>query len=93
MVLVPSALILALTAALANAQDNSTYISGLVQALNNAGLTSLASTLGSVNSTSAGNQLLANLSNQNNNFTVFAPNNDACQYTSPRLPLGSDVHF
>ena len=82
MVLALSAVVLALTAALANAQQNSTYISGLVQALNNAGLTSLATSIGSINSTSAGSQLLADLSNQNSNYTIFAPNNDACQSTS-----------
>jgi len=80
MVLALSAVILALTAALANAQDNtqnSTYLSGLVQTLNNAGLTSLASAVGFVNSTGTGNQLLASLSDQNKNFTIFAPNDDA----------------
>jgi len=78
MVLLPSVLLLALTAA-ANAQTspNSTYLSGLLQTLNNAGLTSLASALGAVNSTGPGSQLLANLSNQTTNYTVFAPNNDA----------------
>lgn len=84
MVLALSAVILALTAALAHAQDNSqnsTYLSGLVQALNNAGLTSLASAVGFVNSTGTGNQLLANLSNRGNNYTIFAPNNDACRST------------
>ncbi|KAF9643665.1 FAS1 domain-containing protein [Thelephora ganbajun] len=79
MILVLSAVILTFTATLADAQNNqnSTYLSGLLQTLNNAGLTCLASAVGSVNSTSTGNQLLANLSNQKNNYTVFAPNNDA----------------
>jgi len=87
MVLVLPAVILALTAVLANAQDNtqnSTYLTGLVQTLNNAGLTSLASAIGFVNSTGSGNQLLTNLSNRGRNFTVFAPNNAACQSTSFR---------
>jgi len=93
MVLVLSAVILALTAVLANAQDNtqnSTYLAGLVQTLNSAGLTSLATAIGSINSTGPGNQLLANLSNRGKNYTIFAPNNDACRstsfrHTSPRL--------
>ena len=79
--------VLALTATLANAQDNTqnaTYLSGLLQTLNGAGLTTLASAVGFVNSTGAGNQLLANLSNKNKNYTIFAPNNDACQSTSFR---------
>ena len=79
--------VLALTA-VANAQ-NSTYLSGLLQTLNGAGLTSLASAIGLVNSTGPGSQLLASLSDQSKNFTVFAPNNDACKsacfcYTAPR---------
>lgn len=77
MVLVLSTLLLALTATVANAQSNSTYVSGLIQALNNAGLTSLASAVGAINSTTIGSQLLQNLSNQGKNYTVFAPNNDA----------------
>lgn len=84
MVLVLSAVALALTVSLANAQQNSTYISGLVQTLNNAGLTSLATAVGFVNSTGTGNQLLAALSNQGNNYTIFAPNDAACQSTSFR---------
>lgn len=79
MVLILSYLLLALTATLANAQNqNSTYVSGLIQALNTVGLTTLASAVGAVNSTTAGSQLLSRLSNQSQNFTVFAPNNDAC---------------
>jgi len=76
MVLVLPTLLLALTATLANAQ-NATYVSGLIQALNNAGLTTLASAVGAVNSTNVGSQLLSKLSDQSKNYTVFAPNNDA----------------
>ena len=81
MVLVLSTLFLALTATWVNAQDNqnATYVSGLLDTLNNAGLTTLASAVGAVNSTDAGSQLLAKLSNQSTNYTIFAPNNDACQ--------------
>ena len=89
MVLFPSAVVLALTAALANAQtQNNTYLSGLLQTLNNAGLTSLASAVAFVNSTEGGNQLLVNLSDQGKNYTVFAPNNDACKSTSYHTALG-----
>lgn len=78
MVFVLPPLLLALTATLANAQSqNSTYVSGLIQALNNAGLTVLSSAIGSINSTSSGSQLLSKLSNQSQNFTLFAPDNDA----------------
>jgi len=77
MVLLHCAATLALTAALANAQQNATYLSGLLQALNGAGLTTLATAVGFINSTGTGNQLLADLSNRNKNYTLFAPNNDA----------------
>ena len=79
-----SAAVLTLTAVLANAQQNATYLSGLLQTLDNAGLTTLASAIGFVNSTGTGNQLLANLSNQSKNYTLFAPNNDARQFISFR---------
>jgi len=88
MVLVIPAVALALTAVLANAQDNtqnSTYLAGFVQTLNNAGLTTLASTVDSVNSTDTGKQLLARLSNKNNNYTIFAPNNAAFSSTPGNL--------
>lgn len=83
MVLILSSLLLALAATLAAAQNNqnSTYVSGLIQALNTAGLTTLASAVGAVNQTTVGSQLLSRLSNQSQNFTVFAPNNDACKFT------------
>lgn len=79
MVLILPPLLLALTATLVNAQDNqnSTYVSGLIQAFNSIGLTTLASAVGAANSTSTGSQLLSKLSNQSQNYTVFAPNNDA----------------
>jgi uncharacterized surface protein with fasciclin (FAS1) repeats len=80
MVLILSPLLLALTASVVNAQDNqnsSTYVSGLINTLNNAGLNTLASAVGAVNSTSVGSQLLSKLSNTSQNYTVFAPNNDA----------------
>ena len=94
MVLLLSAVVLALTAALANAQDNTqnfTYIAGLLQALNGAGLTTLATAVGFVNSTGSGNHLLALLSNQKNNYTIFAPNNDACQSTSFVTPSPESI--
>lgn len=81
MVLVLPTVLLALTATLVNAQ-NATYVSGLIQALNNAGLTTLASAVGAVNSTNVGSQLLSKLSDQSKNYTVFAPNNDACESSS-----------
>lgn len=78
MVLVLSTLLLALTATFANAQNqNATYVAGLLNALNSAGLTTLASAVGAINSTSVGSQLLGQLSNTTHNYTVFAPNNEA----------------
>ena len=76
-----SVIVLALTAALSNAQDNaqsSTYSPGFAQALNAAG-PPFASAVGFVNSTGTGNQLLVALSNQKNHYIVLAPNNDARQ--------------
>lgn len=78
MVLIFSTLALALTATFVNAQNqNATYVAGLLQTLNSAGLTTLASAVGAINSTNVGSQLLGQLSNTTHNYTVFAPNNDA----------------
>ncbi|KAG8762694.1 hypothetical protein FRC11_008009 [Ceratobasidium sp. 423] len=64
-------------AAPALAQDvNTTYLTGLLGALNGLGLTSLVSIASSVaNNTNGGTALLAQLSQGNK--TVFAPNNEA----------------
>jgi uncharacterized surface protein with fasciclin (FAS1) repeats len=60
--------------ALGQAQ-NATYLAGLVQALTNANLTSLAATAAAINSTDLGKYLLAAL--PNGPLTIFAPTNDA----------------
>lgn len=81
--------LLTLAATFVNAQNNqpnATYVNGLVQALNNAGLTSLATAIGAVNSTTAGSQLLGQLSNTTHNYTVFAPNNGAFGAVSSSIP-------
>ena len=56
---------------------NTTVLTAVVQALESLGLTSLATVAASVNSTTAGEALLAQLS-QGVALTVFAPSNDAC---------------
>ncbi|QRV90086.1 homoaconitate hydratase [Ceratobasidium sp. AG-Ba] len=72
----PYALLAAVFAAPALAQEvNSTYIAGLLAALNGAGLTSLANTTQSISNNSNGTALLAQLSQGQK--TVFAPNNAA----------------
>jgi uncharacterized surface protein with fasciclin (FAS1) repeats len=78
MVLFLSPLLLALSATLVNAQNqNSSYLTGLLQALNSSGLTTLAASVALVNSTTTGSQFLSRLSNLNQNFTAFAPDNAA----------------
>ncbi|CAE6423153.1 unnamed protein product [Rhizoctonia solani] len=72
-----SCVLLAALAASALAQDvNTTYLTGLLGALNGLGLTSLVSVAGSVaNNTNGGTALLAQLSQGSK--TVFAPSNEA----------------
>lgn len=89
MVLVLSTLLLTLATTFVNAQNsqpNATYVNGLVQALNNAGLTSLATAIGAINSTAIGSQVLGQLSNTTNNYTVFAPDNGAFGSVSGAIP-------
>lgn len=84
MVIIFCSLFLALTVTVANAQNNqsSAYVSGLIETLNKANLTHLATSIGGiVNTTGAGSQLLSRLSNLSQNFTLFAPNNDSCKST------------
>ncbi|KDQ51355.1 hypothetical protein JAAARDRAFT_62567 [Jaapia argillacea MUCL 33604] len=70
-----------LSLGLATAQSiNTTYVAGLLSALNGAGLTSLVSAASSLNSSTVGQQLLGELSagsNGTTKFTIFAPNNGA----------------
>jgi len=78
MVLFFSPILLALSASLVNAQNQtSSYVTGLIQALNNAGLTTLATQLTLANAIPIGSQFLSSLSNLNQNFTAFAPDNAA----------------
>jgi len=56
-------------------QVNTTYVTGLVNALNSAGLTSLVSALTPLTSNPQGQALVSQL--PNGTRTVFAPNNDA----------------
>ena len=70
-----SALALAPTLAMA---QNATFINGLVSALTSANLTQLVSVAATINSTSTGQSLLADISN-GGPFVIFAPSNDACK--------------
>jgi uncharacterized surface protein with fasciclin (FAS1) repeats len=70
----------------AYAQDTS-YLTGLVTALNSLGLTGLAGAAAKVNGTEAGAALLSKLSS--GNFTVFAPNNNAFDAV-PRSAANND---
>ena len=68
---------LVLTPALALAQD-ATFLTGLISALQSADLTQLITVAATINGTSVGQGLLSNISD-GNAFTIFAPNNDACE--------------
>lgn len=74
--LLPLAFLAAVPAALAQAQ-NLTYLTGLVQTLTAQNLTQLAQVAANINSTAAGQALLAGL--PNGNLTLFAPNDQACE--------------
>ncbi|CAG7846305.1 SubName: Full=Related to TGF beta induced protein ig-h3 {ECO:0000313/EMBL:CCA69644.1} [Serendipita indica DSM 11827] len=81
----PHSLSLLFLAGLVAAQDNGSYAEGLTQALNGAGLTSLATALGA-----APASLLSAL--QQGNHTVFAPTNDALSGVNPtQLPNIADI--
>jgi len=69
--------------AFAQAQ-NTTYLTGLAQVLNNSGLTQLATVAAGVNSTTFGQQLLDALPTKN--WTIFAPDDAACRFSYP-------IHF
>ena len=56
--------------------QNATYLAGFAQALNDVGLTQLATVATSINGTALGQQLLAALPTRN--WTIFAPDNTAC---------------
>jgi uncharacterized surface protein with fasciclin (FAS1) repeats len=60
------------------AQQDPAYIQGLVDALKSNNLTTFATIAVAINSTTAGQALLADLSQGNK--TVFAPTNDACKF-------------
>lgn len=65
---------------------NTTYLAGLAQALSSAGLTQLLNSTTSINGTTAGSQLLTELSN--GNYTVFAPDNAARKPSTIRVVHG-----
>jgi len=65
--------------AFAQAQ-NSTYLTGLSQALNASGLTQLAAVAAGINNTAIGQRLLSALPTKN--WTIFAPNDTACTFAN-----------
>lgn len=79
-------LALAAFAPAARAQ-NTTFLTGLLNAIQGAGLTQLATVAASLNSTPVGQQVLANISD-GGPFILFAPNNAAWQ-TAPSNVTGS----
>jgi hypothetical protein len=93
-------LLAAVPAALA--QQNITYLDGLVQALRSVGVNTLISTAQELNSTTTGQNLLTLVSDGKTNLTLFAPNDNACEYlilfrlnhghTSSRRPI-APTHY
>lgn len=74
---------------IASAYAQSLNATGLISALRAAGLTSLADAAQKANETTAGQQLLSALVNGTQNYTVFAPSNEACECLPvPRLLTG-----
>jgi hypothetical protein len=71
------ALLAAIPTSLAQVQDIN-YITGLLQALQGAGLFKLSSVASVVNNTAIGRNLLAELPSQKQ-LTIFAPNDQACK--------------
>lgn len=62
--------------------ENSTYLQGLATALQGLGFTQLANAAVAANDTAEGQALLADLSQTNRNFTIFAPSDAACEFNS-----------
>ncbi|KAH9947395.1 FAS1 domain-containing protein [Amylocystis lapponica] len=79
--LLPFTLLATVSSVVAQTQ-NTTFLEGLAATLSNAGLTSLVSLVGQANSSAVGQFLLATISS-GKPYTLFAPNNDACQYRLP----------
>jgi uncharacterized surface protein with fasciclin (FAS1) repeats len=70
--------ILLLAAAGAAAQEvNTTVLGEIAKAFTDLGFTELATAAASITNTTAGKQLLATITNGNNNYTIFAPTNEA----------------
>jgi len=84
-----SALFLALLPVVAYAQ-NPSAVSGLVQALNQAGLTQLVQVAAQLNGTTVGQSLLSNLTS-GDPFLVFAPNNEAWSSAPSNLTSDQDT--
>ncbi|QRW18163.1 Transforming growth factor-beta-induced protein ig-h3 [Rhizoctonia solani] len=82
--------LLAALAAPAVAQNiNTTYLTGLANALNGLGLTSLVGVVGSLANNTNGTALLAQLSQGNK--TVFAPNNEAFGRVPQNVSSNTDL--
>ncbi|KIP05780.1 hypothetical protein PHLGIDRAFT_107813, partial [Phlebiopsis gigantea 11061_1 CR5-6] len=76
-----SAVVLAAVSARA---QNTTFLDGLVTALQGAGLTELVNVAAAVNGTSVGQSLLTNLTS-GDAYTIFAPDNDAWSSASSNI--------
>lgn len=75
---------LSLMLAASTSAQNITFLTSLAQELTSLGLTSLVTAVTSINSTAAGQSLLAQLGNSTQ--TIFAPNNQGCKsYASSSL--------
>ncbi|KAF9463784.1 FAS1 domain-containing protein [Collybia nuda] len=68
---------------LSSAFAQSLNVTGLISALRGAGLTSLADAAQKANGTTVGQQFLNAIVNGTHNYTIFAPNNDACKSLAP----------
>lgn len=62
--------------------QNITFLTGLLQTLQGAGLSQLATVATQMNSSTVGQYLLANISNGSPHI-LFAPNNQACKSIQP----------
>jgi hypothetical protein len=96
MVLVLSTLLLALTATLANADsdDSSTYLSGLVLELKQAGLSRFSAAVNDLSLTVNGSEFFYGLSDTSHGYTVLAPTDEACKsglFSTPPPRSNSNV--
>lgn len=73
------------------AQSWQQYLAGLVQTLNTDGLSTLAAASATLNNSNNGQQVAQALST--GNWTLFAPNNQACRYSHIQTKNGPSYSF